>query len=344
MRSFLLLTALPAAIAGCAADPDAPVSADPPPVEGMHSRSLNFSYEATIRDIPSGTAALDVWIPIPPSDDEQTISDLRFEGPVAPVLTSENVFKNRMAHFHLAPTAAAAGPFRISFRATRRGVVHRPAPGPEALLSDSERALLAPLLRPDRRGAIDDTVWTIAAEVTTGREGAGNRGRAIYDYVESTMRYDKTGEGWGQGDTRFACSEKRGNCTDFHALFMSVARAAGIPARFEMGFSIPTDRTEGPIAGYHCWMRFHQPGGGWIPVDASEGWKQKERREYFFGALDENRILFTRGRDIVLAPPQKGPPLNYFIHPYVEADGVPHAAVDRSYGFKELPVRAGGGR
>ena len=333
MRLFLLV----AMILSAGRIPSA--AADSP-----RSRSFTFAGETTIRDIPAGASALDVWIPIPPSDDEQTIADLRVEGPGDPVETTEAGFGNRMAHFRVASPTAATGPFRISFRATRREVVRRPTPGPEAILSDSERALLAPHLRPDRRGMIDDQVRAIAANITTGREGTGPRGRAIYDYVESSMRYDKSGEGWGQGDTRFACSEKRGNCTDFHALFMSVARASGIPARFEMGFSIPPDRTEGPLAGYHCWMRFHQPGGGWIPVDASEGWKQKDRREYFFGAIDENRIQFTRGRDIVLEPPQKGPPLNYFIHAYAEADGVPLAAADRSYEFKELPVRTGGGQ
>jgi hypothetical protein len=60
---------------------------------------------------------------------------------------------------------------------------------------------------------------------------------------------------------------------------------------------------------------------GWIPVDASEAAKDPSRREYFFGVHDENRIEFTRGRDIVLSPRQKGDPLNYFIYPYAEVDG-----------------------
>ena len=30
-----------------------------------------------------------------------------------------------------------------------------------------------------------------------------------------------------------------------------------------------------------------------------------------------------RGRDLVLVPKQQGPPLNYFVYPYVEVDGQP---------------------
>ena len=45
----------------------------------------------------------------------------------------------------------------------------------------------------------------------------------------------------------------------------------------------------------------------------------------FFGKLNENRVQFTTGRDIVLEPKQEGPPLNYFVYPYVEVDGKPLA-------------------
>jgi hypothetical protein len=36
-----------------------------------------------------------------------------------------------------------------------------------------------------------------------------------------------------------------------------------------------------------------------------------------------NRIAIGTGRDLVLNPPQSGEPLNYFMYPYAEADGMP---------------------
>src|SRR5207248_8121488 len=47
------------------------------------------------------------------------------------------------------------------------------------------------------------------------------------------------------------------------------------------------------------------------------------KKDYFFGAHDDNRVQFTVGRDIRLDPPQQGAPLNYFIYPYGELDGKP---------------------
>jgi hypothetical protein len=59
--------------------------------------------------------------------------------------------------------------------------------------------------------------------------------------------------------------------------------------------------------------------------------------EYYFGNLTENRVQFTTGRDITLVPEQKGKPLNFFIHPYVEINGAPYEKVERKYSFEDVP-------
>ena len=41
-----------------------------------------------------------------------------------------------------------------------------------------------------------------------------------------SMRYDKTGTGWGHGDVLYACDAKKGNCTDFHSLFIAMGIGA----------------------------------------------------------------------------------------------------------------------
>ncbi len=39
-----------------------------------------------------------------------------------------------------------------------------------------------------------------------------------------------------------------------------------------------------------------------------------------------------------LEPPQDGPPLNYFVHPYVEIDGAPRTDVKPAVRFARLPA------
>jgi transglutaminase-like putative cysteine protease len=112
-----------------------------------------------------------------------------------------------------------------------------------------------------------------------------------------------------------------------------MARSQGIPARFEIGFPLPADKRSAEIEGYHCWAEFFEPTRGWIPVDISEAWKHPEKRDYFFGAHDDNRVQFTMGRDLVLNPKQDGEPLNYFVYPYVEVAGrtFPNVSMDFSF-------------
>ena len=149
------------------------------------------------------------------------------------------------------------------------------------------------------------------------------------------MSYDKSGTGWGRGDALYACDAKRGNCTDFHALVIGMARSVGIPARFAIGVSLPESRGSGEIPGYHCWAELYIRDRGWVPVDASEGSKNPPKRDYFFGHHDENRLEFSRGRNLMLNPAQKGQSLNFFVYPYAEVDGRPHDTIERTITFRD---------
>ena len=72
-------------------------------------------------------------------------------------------------------------------------------------------------------------------------------------------------------------------------------------------------------------------------MDASEADRHPHLRGYNFGSQRANLMRFSHGRDVVLEPPQQGPPLNFFIHPYVEVDGTPHEKVKYTVTFKNLP-------
>jgi transglutaminase-like putative cysteine protease len=92
----------------------------------------------------------------------------------------------------------------------------------------------------------------------------------------------------------------------------------------------------------HCWSEFYVDQAGWVPIDISEAWKHQEKHDYFFGAHDVNRVQFSMGRDLKLNPPQAGPPLNYFVYPYVEVDGKEYSKVSVDFSFHD--VEAGGAK
>jgi transglutaminase-like putative cysteine protease len=330
-RGRWILMAIACAIAGTAAVEPA-VAAEP------RSRTFEFTYTAVVQNVPVHAREVSLWLPRPTSDDHQQIDNLKIVSSYATGMATEQEYGNRILSLKVPRPSQPEISVEMAFRVTRRE--HRVDIGSEATrrgarnANESEPA--ARWLQRDRLVPIDGKVRELAAEVTRGSGNDLEKARAIYNYAASTLKYDKTGTGWGRGDVLYACDEKRGNCTDFHAVFVGFCRAQGIPARFQIGFSIPADKTAGEIAGYHCWAEFYTREHGWVPVDASEGSKNPAQRDYFFGAHDAHRVQFSQGRDIRLNPSQAGEPLNYFINPYVEIDGRVHGDVERKFSFRDV--------
>jgi transglutaminase-like putative cysteine protease len=304
------------------------VAGSPEPRE----RHFSFEYHASVPASVAGKVYR-LWVPIPHDDPYQRIANLSIDASSKYELATD-ALGNRILCIESNRPPSITVNFECSRKEHLRPVAT--ASGSPAPLSDADRARW---LAPDRLVPIDDTIRKWAAEVVNAAHAKTDleMARAIYDHVVATVKYDKTGKGWGRGDIYYACDVRRGNCTDFHAIFIGYARAMGIPARFSIGFPLPSDRGQGSIGGYHCWAEFYAKGIGWIPVDASEAGKNPSMREYFFGAHDENRVEFSRGRDLLLQPRQADEPLNYFVYPYAEVDGKPVAEVEHVFSWKDEP-------
>jgi transglutaminase-like putative cysteine protease len=291
------------------------------------ARTVRFTYSVSIRDIPERAAELSIWLPVPKSNGRQDVLELAVDAPLEYSFTRETRHDNRLLHLSARAPLPDTVELRVHARITRRGYTVLGAGARQEGDPPTARDLA-----PDSLVPVDGAIAAAARQATRDARTPRERARAIYDYVTSSMRYDRSGVGWGQGDAVYACDARRGNCTDFHSLIIGMARAVGIPARFVMGFSLPEDRAEGEIDGYHCWAELWVDGIGWLPLDSSEASKHPEKREALFGGLDANRVEFTRGRDLVLVPPACRS-LNFLIYPHVEVDGVVHPAVEQTFTF-----------
>jgi len=284
------------------------------------SRSIEATFVATVQEVPAGLERLEVWIPLPSGAPSQRVEILDVVSPYTASVRREGEHGNSYLYLTAHNPRPGELAVKVRFEAERHEVL-RPALRRAGRRSESPEDL-SKYLGADRFVTLSPRVRELARQVTYGHRSPEAQARAIYDYVVNTMTYDKTAPGWGLGDTERACDVQKGNCTDFHSLFISLARAEGIPARFVIGFPLPKD-PEGKVPGYHCWAEFHIAGMGWVPVDASDASKSSDpgRRDYLFGNLDPDRIQFTVGRDLKLDPPPCAEPLNYFIYPHAEGDG-----------------------
>jgi len=301
------------------------------------SRTILFTYHGAYQQPPKDRQVFDMWIPLPANDGYQKITDLTIQVPVSGETSIDPENGNTIYHLRTGPRGGVPLQVFVRFKMERREVRSAGLDGKPSVPKDRPKNLDR-YLKGDRLVPIDEETKSLAAGITKGKATNLQKARAIYDYVVSTLKYDKSGVGWGRGDLRYAVNVKKGNCADLGAAFTGLARASGIPARQVMGFRIPTEGTEGDIREYHCWSEFYLEGFGWIPVDCAEAAREPSRQDAYFGRLDANRIQLSVGRDIVLAPPQNGDPISMWLYPYAEGDGQPLTGSSYRFSWKVPPA------
>ena len=269
---------------------------------------FEFLYRATLPEI---TGAARLWLPLAATDSFQTVEIKSINAPGKQSILNEREYANKVLFLELGPQDSGKK-VEIRYQVKRLEKAAYAAPTPDQ----------GKYLNPERLVPTNENFRRIAGQVVEGKKGDLVRARALYDHVIDRMRYMKYGDGWGKGDAVYACDARTGNCTDFHAYFIALARAVGIPARFAIGAAIPSERNEGGVDGYHCWAEFYADGKWW-PLDISEGNKYTSLATYYFGHHPANRFELSRGRDLVVEPGPYSGPINFLAYPVLEIGGKP---------------------
>ena len=267
---------------------------------------FEFVYRVKLPEI-TGTAR--IWIPLAKTDAFQTVSVEQLNIPMKWDKIQDRDYGNDICVVNAQPQDSGKT-IELRYKVVRKEKAAYPAGSADA----------ARYLRPEKLVPANETFKTLAEKTVAGKADDLERAKALYDHVISRMRYDKSGVGWGRGDALYACDARTGNCTDFHAYFIALARSIGIPARFAIGATIPADKKEGTIEGYHCWAEF-LADGSWVPVDISEAWKNPKLADYYFGHNPANRFELTKGRDLVVDPEPASGPINFLVYPLLEMNG-----------------------
>jgi transglutaminase-like putative cysteine protease len=297
-------------------------------------RNFTFSYQLTIDSLPSAATDLEIWIPFPLSDQYQQITRYEITSELPYEMYVDSAYGNNILYFKSSDRLPSSILVKIDYDVVRseNSSISKKTIDNQV----SAEGGVNQYLSPNELIPIDGKISKEAEDVINPEMTTLEKVQALYNHLTETMRYDKTGDGWGNGDAIYACDYRKGNCTDIHSLFIGMARSLKIPARFVIGFPLPAQKSRSSIPGYHCWAEFYLDDRGWVPVDISEAIKHGEKKEYYFGCLDPNRISFTIGRDIVLQSGKNTRSLNYLIYPYVLVDGKPFADIDYSFDYKQM--------
>jgi len=195
----------------------------------------------------------------------------------------------------------------------------------------------------------DGIVRETALDIVKGARTDLQKARAIYEWVvENTFRDPKTrGCGWGDIKSMLETKNFGGKCGDLNAMFVGLARAAGVPARDVYGIrvapSIHGYKSLGVAApaisrAQHCRAEFYAQGYGWVPVDPADvrkvvleeppgnlpigDAKVAAARKRLFGSWEMNWLAYNMAHDVVLpGAAVKAPKLPYLMYVNGETGG-----------------------
>lgn len=212
----------------------------------------------------------------------------------------------------------------------------------------ASREELAYFLRPSKYVPSDGIVKETADKATKGATTDIARARAIYEWVVDNTFRDAKVRGCGRGDIRFMLEsgDLGGKCADLNALYVGLARAAGLPARdiygirvakSDLGYNSLGAATDHITKSQHCRSEVYLNQYGWVPVDPADVRKVvleeppgnlklndemvSKARTRLFGSWEMNWMGYNYAHDVAL-PGSSGQSLVYFMYPQAEtADG-----------------------
>jgi len=274
--------------------------------EGVTSDNWRMFEVKTRVEILKSPGAARVWLPtgiVNETAFQKTLSD-RFsaEGGTAQIVRSRaDALGIVTAEFPAGVKPVLTLTSRV---ATKNYAVDLSAPGkaPKA-----DRAELEHFLRPTKLLPTDGIVKATATDITRGARTDLTKARAIYEWiVDNTFRDPKT-RGCGVGDIRFMLESRDlgGKCADLNALYVGLARAAGLPARDAYGIRIAKSdlgykslgaSSENITKAQHCRAEVYIGGYGWVPVDPADVRKVVLEEPPGNRPLDDEMVKKARAR------------------------------------------------
>lgn len=328
-----------AALLACA------LSGATPVLHAQSSAQATYSihHDLTVKDIPQGTKKVRIWFWMPNEDAAQKVLDFAVtQAPAGYKITRDPVYGQQYLYCEVNNPIQKSVSVATDFLLQRRAISIALDPNKAGPLTAEHQKTFADCLRSDTPNMeVDLQTQALAAQIVGEETNVIRRARKIYDYVIDNAEHYSKGEAAPKaskiGSATYCRVNGGGSCTDMHALFSSLARACGIPTRLYFGSRLQA-KNEGKDVdpGYRCSVEFFAPNYGWIPLDVAAGDTNPDKKDFYFGGLDERRVLFNEGRDLDLSPKQEGGRINLVIGAYVEVDGKAYTEWSRNMKFTEI--------
>jgi len=138
----------------------------------------------------------------------------------------------------------------------------------------------------------DPYIQKLAKEIVGDEKNPYWMARRIFNHVRNNLEYKLEG-GWNVAP--LVLQRGTGSCSEYTFSFISLCRAAGLPARY-VGSLVVRGDDASMDEYFHRWPEVYLPGYGWIPMDPQGGDKPSPRDQAMnIGNLPNRFLITTQG-------------------------------------------------
>jgi len=223
-------------------------------------KDVVIQYRDVVRNNDSMTANITAYFAIPPSLPNQEIMDIEFIPEPDEILQDKYGQEVACYHFILPPGEKREISWEVKAKIYNIRYIllpflvnnDIPSPIKENYTCDGEMYKIN-----------DPFIQGIVENITTGVNNILIKAIKLHDYVIKTLDY-AIDDRWDDAPTVL----KRGNgsCSEYCFAYISLCRAAGIPAKYKGGTYL-AEKPPYPDDIFHRMVLIYLPNYGWVPVD-----------------------------------------------------------------------------
>jgi hypothetical protein len=270
------------------------------PIQYLNPERYRVESAATVTNRGFTLTELQLYQPKPVNWDGQEKVTIEEVSPASAQVGKDPLNGNEMYYWHLKNTPAWGKSQDLKYRFTFTAYETRTAIDPALVKKYNTLSMEYRLYtKPEPYIESDDPqIITLADRVGGNETNPYLLARKFYDYVVANARYQLVD---GLQGAKALMENGVGECGDYSALFIALARVKKIPARSVVGFWAISGTNQ-----THVWAEFYLEGIGWIPADPTVGQSEPYKngiQDYYFGNMDNQRVILSKGYNIKLDPP-----------------------------------------
>ena len=269
-------------------------------------KKMKVRHHITVKAdaVPAGDT-LRVWIPMPRPDVARQ-TDVQLLGSSDSVTVSPLEYGHYSAYMERVAEAGKPTEFYVDYQYTCWGQ-HFDLEGVEIAPYDTTSAVYKQYTAVRAPHLLQsESMRKLAAEIVGDETHPYLKLRKIFDYVKQYPWASALNYSIIEDIPQYVLDNKKGDCGQVALLLINLARAAGIPARWQSGLMMHPGAWN-----MHDWAEVYYEGIGWTPVDVSFGRNQTLTNEggaqFFDSGIDSYRMVANSDYSCGFYPPKKYP-------------------------------------